>query len=356
MATNDDLRSAMVKHAIYIQRYSGGVVKRVNALLKSADSDLVAQLLTLEDKIFTSPLTLQRIDTLLGSVRLLNQEVYSKVYSLLTTEAANLTAHESQYQVNQLETAFDNRIDLIVPPPQTLLAAALAQPFQGRLLRDWVDGLSDATTQRLGDAMRIGVVEGEGIDQIVRRVKGTRALGYKDGILEISRRSAEALTRTSVNHVVNHARQQTFDANSGVIQGIQWVSTLDARTSSICQARDGKVFPLNSGPRPPAHINCRSSTSPVLKSWAAMGLNMPELPASTRASMNGQVAEIETYQTWLSKQGAAFQDEVLGPTKGKLFRNGELPLDRFVDRVGNELTIDELRVKEPVAFKLAGIN
>lgn len=82
---------------------------------------------------------------------------------------------------------------------------------------------------------------------------------------------------------------------------------------------------------------------------------MKDLPEGTRASMNGQVSEKETYQSWLGKQSAAFQDDVLGPTKGKLFREGGVTLDRFVDRNGASLTIDQLRAKEAPAFKRAGV-
>ena len=184
---------------------------------------------------------------------------------------------------------------------------------------------------------------------------GTNALQYKDGVQEVSRRGAEAMVRTSVNHTVNVARTDTYGANSDVIKGIQWVATLDSRTTMICASRDGQVYPIDSGPRPPAHINCRSSTAPVLKSWKEMGISLSEAPEGTRASMDGQVAVSTTYQSWLEGKSAAFQDDILGPTKGKLFRDGGLTLDKFVDRNGAEYTLDELRRREADAFAKAGL-
>jgi hypothetical protein len=71
--------------------------------------------------------------------------------------------------------------------------------------------------------------------------------------------------------------------------------------------------------------------------------------------MDGQVPDAETYQTWLKKKPAAFQDDVLGPTRGKLFREG-LPLDRFVDETGKEYTLAQLRSKDASLFKKAGID
>jgi len=95
---------------------------------------------------------------------------------------------------------------------------------------------------------------------------------------------------------------------------------------------------------------------PVVKSWRALGIPADEADEGTRASMDGQVPESVTYQDWLKGKPAAFQDDVLGPTKGKLFRDGGLALDRFVDRKGHELTLQELRQKEAAAFKKAGLQ
>jgi hypothetical protein len=81
----------------------------------------------------------------------------------------------------------------------------------------------------------------------------------------------------------------------------------------------------------------------VLKSWQALGIKNPD--GRTRASMDGQVAQTETYQTWLKKKPEAFQNEVLGKEKAQMFRDGT-PLDRFVDASGHTYTLDELKNKE----------
>ena len=83
-----------------------------------------------------------------------------------------------------------------------------------------------------------------------------------------------------------------------------------------------------------------------------MGLPERDIPPGTRASMDGQVAEAETYQTWLKKKSPAFQDDVLGPTRGKLFREG-MTLDRFVDQSGKEYTLKQLRSKDARTSKKA---
>ncbi len=118
----------------------------------------------------------------------------------------------------------------------------------------------------------------------------------------------------------------------------------------ICASLDGQVFDLATGPMPPRHYNCRSSSTPILRSWEELGISANEISASTRASMDGQVPESLTYQEWLKKQPVEVQDEVLGKTKGKLFRAGGLSLDRFVDFKGDVYTLDQLRLSEQAAF------
>jgi len=102
--------------------------------------------------------------------------------------------------------------------------------------------------------------------------------------------------------------------------------------------------------------NCRSSTTPVTKSFKELGLNIKDYPASTRASMDGQVAAGVNYGQWLKRQPVAVQNEVLGVQKAKLFRKGDLSIDKFVDSRGNAYTLDELRRRESAAFEKAGLS
>ncbi len=51
----------------------------------------------------------------------------------------------------------------------------------------------------------------------------------------------------------------------------------------------------------------------------------------------------------------SFQDEVLGPTRGRLFRSGELDLKGFVDNSGQRLTLRNLYERDPGAFQRAGV-
>lgn len=347
MAVSDDILDALTAHEIGLQRLSNATVRKMLALLSRSDARIVERLLR-ED---ISALSRARQEALLADIRRIVSSAYEDATGQLQIELRRLAEYEGQYQLDMFRHVVPVRLDFISPSADQLWAAVNSRPFQGKLLKDWFTELDAGAFTRLRNVIRAAIVEGRTIDQVVREVRGTRAQGYQDGILQVNRRAAEATARTAIAHTANAARDRLYQANVTLVKAVQWVSVLDGRTSAVCRARDGTVYPVDKGPRPPAHPNCRSSTVPVLKSLREMGIK-GDLPASTRASMNGQVAADLTYDDWLRKQPRAFQDEVMGKAKGDLFRAG-LTQDRFVSRAGMEYTLDELKQREAATWAKA---
>ena len=62
--------------------------------------------------------------------------------------------------------------------------------------------------------------------------------------------------------------------------------------------------------------------------------------------MDGQVPQSLTYPKWLKQQSARVQDEALGPTRGRLFRQGKVTIDRFVDDQRQVISVKELLQSE----------
>jgi SPP1 gp7 family putative phage head morphogenesis protein len=358
MATvNEKLQTAAIDHSHDLIRYQNQVVYKVLALLNRTEKDLFAQIQSTLMRLPPEAFTVERLDSLLVSVRDINSAAYKKIRFELQAELGQLVAYEAGYQAQLFENTLPVTLQVATVPVAQVVSSAMSRPFQGRLLSEWMAGLEADKAAKIRDAIRIGYVEGQPIADIVRRIKGTKARQYQDGIIEITRRNAETVVRTAISHTANHARQKFAEANSDLVKGVKWVSTLDGRTSEICQARDGEVFPVNSGPRPPAHPNCRSTTTYVLKSFKELGVDLPEFVESTRASMDGQVPAKMTYNEWLKGKDAkdpSFTDGVLGPTRAKLFRAG-MPVDRFVNRAGDRLTLDDLRKRDAEYFRRAGI-
>lgn len=360
MATvNERLADAEVAHAISLQRFSNGVVRRMIALLNRVDKDLFTQLMTAIERMPPGSFTVQRLDQLLLSVQAINAQAYAALRRDLDAELLAFAEYEANFQYQLLTTVIPADVQAVFPinavSAQQVHAAAMARPFQGKLLSELTRDMEAARMTRVRDAIRIGFVEGETIDQMIRRVRGTRTNGYADGLLEIDRRGAEAIVRTAVNHTSNYTRQAFYAANDDLISEWQFLATLDGRTTITCASLSGKTFPIGQGPQPPRHINCRSTSVPVIKGWEELGLSKDEIGKGTQASMDGYVADDINYSDWLRNKPAAFQDEVLGPTRGKLFREGKVSIDKFTNDKGKVYNLDELRRRDADLFERVGI-
>lgn len=283
-------------------------------------------------------------------IRSMSSDAYRLLQERLDNTLANTAHYESDFNANLIEKLLPVEITLVRPSLETLSALINSKPMQGRFIADEVKDLDIARIKQIEQALRMGIIEGETNADIIRRIRGTRAQNFKDGILQRSRDDVERLVRTSITHITARARDELYQENQSVVKAWRFTATLDRRTTVICASLDGQVFDLSTGPMPPRHYNCRSSSTPILKSWQELGYDASELPASTRASMNGQVPDNITYQEWLKKQSNDVQDEVLGKTKGQLFREGGLTLDRFVDFKGDVYTLAQLRAREQEAF------
>jgi hypothetical protein len=99
--------------------------------------------------------------------------------------------------------------------------------------------------------------------------------------------------------------------------------------------------------------NCRSTSVPVLKSFRELGFDIDEVPVSTRAGMDGQVAADTTFEGWLSRRDVAEQNDKLGVGRAQLWRDGKIKFRDLVDGNGRELTLAELRAKTGGAFSEA---
>lgn len=334
MAISDDILDETLRHAHYLERHKAGVVRRIVELLNNSNDEYYAAMY----KARIDKLNRRDLDKLLSRLRRSIKQGYEPVVEMLDAEIRDLGRAEGQWQQKIIKGLVPIELDWEAPSEEQIYAAAHARPFEGLLLRDWYTGLSDGHFKRVKQAIRQGYVEGQTTDEIVRGIQEVGA--------NRSRRAAETAVRTALTHTSNVARQESYRRNKRVIKAVEWVATLDKRTTAVCRARDGKTWPVDEGPRPPAHAGCRSTTIPVVKSLRELGIKIDEGKVKeTRASMNGQVSAELNYDKWLRKQPKDFQDDVLGKQKARLFRKG-LVMERFVDEDGREFTLKELELRE----------
>ncbi len=368
MATaNELLVDQAIEHQVSLAKYSNGVVRRLIALLNRTDERLALELEKAIDKAGAEAFSVQRLESLLASTRNLLAQSYGQVGAELRDELKDFTAYEASWQEMALRAPLPLQISVASVSVDQVYAAAMSRPFQGVLLKGALEDIEALTARKIRQAIAQGIVEGRTTDQIIRDIRGTKALKFKDGLLERSRRDVEAIVRTAISHTAGVTQDAVMGANPDLISALMWSSHLDLRTSPICRVRDGKLyrpvdhkpighnFPWLAGPSR-AHWRCRAAQIPVLKSWKELGINIDGSAnlKGTRASLDGQVPKGTTYADWLKKQPAAKQDEVLGPARGALLRTGNLPLESMYSQKGEYLSLEELRKRYPISMESAG--
>lgn len=361
MSVADDIADAQTRHTVYLLRWATSTYNKHSILLDKLEADLSAKLAMRapEDGIFTA----SRLQMMLDEVEKQSNELFKALNSAVNGDFKELAAYEASFHVKSISNAYPIEMSLATVTPSAVHAAAMSQPFQGKVLRDWWKGQNAATKDAYNRALRTGFAQGETISQMARRVGD---VGQK------TRRDVDTIIRTATNHMSQVAMDKVTEANKDLFKGEEYIATLDGRTTIECAANDGKVFAFGAGPRPPLHFGCRSRRIPVTKSWRELGFKIDDdkplssrrfiadkrrfkdIPKEDRDKLVGRTTA-RSYNEWLRTQPKKFVEDVLGKTKAKLYLDGELPLDKFVDRRNNPLTLADLAKKEAAAFSKAGL-
>jgi SPP1 gp7 family putative phage head morphogenesis protein len=349
-SVNEVIFDRTVRHSHFLARYSSGEAARITRFLeREVYPDLIDQIQRKIER-YRSGATrnLQatvRLRELQANIEKIIREGNAGAYKMLTASLQDAAVAEARFTRNMLNGVLEPfSLSTSMPSVQVLRQIATGSMVRGESIRDEFAAMTARTRRAVVSSINIGLAQGESTQSIVRRVRGSSV--NTRGVLAFTRTEATRIVRTSVNHTVTQAREKTYEENNDIVKGVLWVSTLDDRTSPTCIVLDGKEFGLDEGPRPPAHPNCRSSTSPILRSYRELGLDLPDVPRSTRASMDGQVPAATTYPEWLRRQSVATQNEVLGKRLATEWRAGRVPISRFVDQNYRPLSMkDVLRLE-----------
>ena len=402
------LSDALTKHQIDLERLKAGDERKLRALLREADGVMVEALRRRLDGFGETGTAAARkrksLKKLLDAILQLRRDQWRSIQDEVLANLRDYAKAEAVIQATLLTDSM--AVDTFEAKRLTspVVTAILGEQWRGATTAEHIRDTINRDLHNLRNAITIGVNDGLSRDEILRTVTGTRVY---PGITNQAFSMLKAVNASAINYITNRVREDTWQEND-VVSGLIWRAVLDGRTTRICSARDGKGVPFTKdfpkdipllkprNARPPAHYNCRSQMEAVVNPLRVMpphrtavtstettparrrnfraeakrregdnwrNLSERQRRRRIREAANdwaekhiGRVPPETTYQQWLGKQSAAFQDDVLGPTRGALFRRGELDLDKFVNYSGRTLTLDELRKKYPEAFRKAGVG
>lgn len=345
-ATGTQLNALMhalqVRHQIDVSRYSNSIIRDVASLLSAVETDIKKQL----DNPKLTEFGKGKLNSLLSGIN----DTFDRIATETKDEFKDFAKYEAEFQKKAINTLLP-KIDISMPSATQLEAVVdFAKSSEFPKLDKWWSHLSALTQKNVKDAISLGLAEGQTGDKIVQRLLGTRANSFKDGILQETRRNAKAIVRTATTHVANQSKQLLWEQNSDLVTGWIFVATLDNRTSITCAGLSGTKWEVGKGPIPPVHVNCRSISVPMLKTWRELGIDIDEFPPGMRSTMDGLVPSDITFDAWLKTQPLKVKQDILGVTRAQLFDEGKFPLSKFIDKEGNVYTLDELSQKENIVW------
>lgn len=325
----------LTRHSVYLQRYGGGLYRRVLPELKKMRDEISAKLLSSN----MTELSASRLKAQLAEIRSIIDTTISGTINTKLFE--DIAMYESEYSLRVLDKSTPTSVVIgtgvkaAVLLPEIEKSKILLQGMKKpQTIEQIIKTFSNSHFKDIESEIRRGIAQGLTNDDIVKKVQ------YLSN--NRTRSQTEAVVRTVTNHVATKARTETFKQYDNLFKGERYLSTLDSRTTAICMLNSGKIFKFGEGQQVPAHFNCRSLRVAVLKEEYDLDTK------STQSSQFGQVPDTWDYNDFLKRQDAAFQNEVLGAERAKLYRKTGESIDKFVDRSGEFYTIEELKKKDMV--------
>lgn len=355
---NEQYLNQTIRRIVYLESLKQSEIDRLAPHIKAIDK-------LIKEKLLDDEMTEMTIKSFNGVVTEIKQGVQAELIAY--TDSVKTTLVEAAtdtyvFEAKSIDSAFDGfklASGIKVAEKAKILEKLVkntplaVKGSEGKTVTDLFNELANNESNKYINHIRLARYEGKTNQQIVQMIRGTRKNGYKDGLMEVTARQAKTIVRTTVQHAAMQGKAEFANDNADIIKGRKVLATLDGRTSSQCRSLDGQEFPLDKGPVFPLHHNCRTTYLLILLDAYAGRGNI-----NKRASKDGPVAN-ESYYSWLNKQPKDFQDDVLGETRGKLLRSGGLSADKFaalqLDKNFKPLTLAEMREREPMAFKKAGL-
>jgi SPP1 gp7 family putative phage head morphogenesis protein len=335
MNLNTKVYDKKLDRAAMLQLYEKRLTSKVGVLLNEHKKRVTNLVMNHDKKTFNEKLDKEILTT------------FNRVNNLTSGELVGLSKNQMSFTAQIMDDALGDVWRTKKPVRSIAENIVLKQPVVNRVsLKDGWGGIGAGERRRIEKTVKAGIQSGLTATQMVTKLEKAHKL---------TRLQSESLVITAITSVHSQSDHAVYSANSKALDGWEYVAVLDSRTTPICRHRDGTVYPLSDTVHaPPSHWRCRSSTVPIIKSWAALkdakgidqlrSRNIRNLSKERITQMDGMLPSKESYQMWLMRQSSDVQLKHLGDqTKVDLFRSGALDVSKFTDDAGRAVGLRELK-------------
>lgn len=264
----------------------------------------------------------------------------------------------------------------LTPTVEDVKHGVLTTKVAGNNINAWISNVFNDTEESIRQSLNAGRVAGNSYPDIAAAIrKDLKSNIYKmvngKAVQMDPEHELETITRSYVQQANVNAQTSVYAANTDVVGGVKWVSTLENGSMSTgrgtcprCAALDGQIFEMGpdgqpaNGPRCTLHPRCRCVLVPQTKTWRELGFDVDEMEAVHRPWVERTEESIalggrrdildfghtnKNYSELFKEKDPYFQDNLVGPRRAEMIRQDYFGLSDIIDKRGNLLPIERLR-------------
>jgi SPP1 gp7 family putative phage head morphogenesis protein len=244
------------RRQVLLERYKSGEVAKAEEDSSKAEESILALLLAAG---FSNAKDLKKkeLNALAREIARTVEALNEAFVSSLMDGVEGLSASEARYEVASIRRILGEAADL--KNETAVFSYGMNRPMghTGETVRDFLKKWKRSEIEAYENAIRKIWVDGEGLQDAIDLLRGTKSLGFSDGLTAKINNWRATNINTLVQHFSMSSKISVWLENG--IERYQWISILDSRTTPICRGRSRKVYEVGNGPIPPAHFNCRST-------------------------------------------------------------------------------------------------
>lgn len=362
---------AILRHALAVERNTRDMTAGVKRLIDDAGSTLAQQLNERLENLSPGDLaalsryqqgqsTNKLPSRVQGVIKLIDewaQSLGTSIQSSWQDDALEFVQQELDFNRDLFDSILVEPV-AITASAQSIYRQAMQAPVLGKFVESSLRDESAATQERVYATIRNGVAQGQTNNEIIKALRGTKYLDYRDGVLNKTRNNVSSIVRTGRSHLSNETNDSVYEALG--VEQVVFVATIDGRTTLRCSSLDQSTYDRSSNyPKPPLHWGCRSIIAPYFGGKIAG--NRPFVKAfkpirqirqaDRPKGMVGQMRASTSMSEFLKRpDNAAFARKYFGSKRYELFKSGKLSIKQMVRADGTKYSLAELRAQHRKDF------
>ena len=330
---NQPFYDSLMRRTIDLHKFGGSLNKKLSDHFKFLEDSICRVLVPMSLGMGSKKKRDYELQDLSENIDAL---LYSRFYQIDHDFNENLREVgllEHDFIVDQIH---DSTNEIPYSLPSTALLPTVSEPLvASKSVREWGDNIRRVLRRNLVSTVRSELATGKSTEDTIRKIKGDRLNGYRNGIFKPALGKLQTLFRSGITAVTNDVRQRVYSINSPTIESFYWNSTLDGNSSSICSHKhcsgwenpslhpkgDSKAY--RSGV---PHFNCRSTIVPIFRS-------------NTSVSQDGNLT---SFIDWISGRTESEQRDIYGERKFSLWKKGKISSPQLINFKTSPITLYQL--------------